>query len=62
MKNLKQKSFIAKKRDASQEKNQKEQVYERLRNWIIYTELKPGTLLNERELASKFGISRTPLR
>lgn len=62
MKNSKQKSFTAKKRDTSQEKDQKEQVYERLKNGIIFTELQPGTLLNERELASKFGISRTPLR
>ena len=62
MKNAKQISFVAKKRGASQEKNQKEQAYERLKDWIIFTELQPGTLLNERELAIKFGISRTPLR
>jgi len=47
---------------ASQAKSQKEQVYECLKDWIIYTELKPGTPLNERELAERFGISRTPLR
>ncbi len=62
MKNAKQISLITKKRGTSQEKNQKEQVYERLKNWIIFTELQPGTLLNEREFAIKFGISRTPLR
>ncbi len=62
MKNTKSPPFIKKKRGVSQEKNQKEQIYECLKNSIIYTELKPGTLLNERELAIKFGISRTPLR
>lgn len=40
----------------------KKRAYESLKNWIIYTELKPGTPLNERELADKLGISRTPLR
>ena len=40
----------------------KERAYECLKEWIIYSELKPGTLLNERELAERFGISRTPLR
>jgi len=62
MKNTKQISFVTKKRGARQEKNQKEKVYERLKSWIIFTELQPGALLNERELAIKFGISRTPLR
>jgi len=40
----------------------KERIYRRLRDWIIYSELSPGTALNERELAEKLGISRTPLR
>ncbi len=40
----------------------KERVYQCLKEWIIYSELKPGTPLNERELAQRFGISRTPLR
>lgn len=40
----------------------KERAYESLKNWIIYSKLKPGTPLNERELSEKLGISRTPLR
>lgn len=40
----------------------KEHAYECLKNWIIYSEIKPGTPLRERELAERFGISRTPLR
>lgn len=40
----------------------KERAYEYLKEWIIYSELKPGTPLPERELAERFGISRTPLR
>jgi DNA-binding GntR family transcriptional regulator len=40
----------------------KEDKYRRLRDWIIYSELSPGTALNERDLAQKLGISRTPLR
>ena len=38
----------------------KEQAHERLKEWIIYSEFKPGTVLNERELAECLGISRTP--
>lgn len=62
MKNAQLLTSIAKKRGVNQEKNQKDQVYERLKNWIIFTELKPDSPLNERELAISFGISRTPLR
>ncbi len=40
----------------------KERAYERLKELIIYSELKPGAALPERELAERFGISRTPLR
>lgn len=40
----------------------KEQAYQSLKEWIIYSELKPGDPLNERDLAESFGISRTPLR
>ncbi|MBW2057362.1 MAG: GntR family transcriptional regulator [Deltaproteobacteria bacterium] len=42
--------------------SQKQEAYESLKNWIIYTDLRPGTPLKERELAKLFGISRTPLR
>lgn len=62
MKNVKPLTPVVNKHGASQEKNQKELVYEALRNWIMYADFKPGTLLSERELAKKFGISRTPLR
>ncbi len=50
--------FIRKERPATP----KEQAYERLKEWIIYSEFKPGTVLSERELAECLGISRTPLR
>jgi DNA-binding GntR family transcriptional regulator len=37
-------------------------IYTCLRDWILYTTLKPGQKLNERNLAERFGVSRTPLR
>ncbi|ABC24525.1 GntR family transcriptional regulator [Rhodospirillum rubrum] len=40
----------------------KEQAYRRLRDWIIYSELRPGSAIKERELAERLGVSRTPLR
>ncbi len=49
-------------RKSEDQKTPKETVYECLKNWIIFTEFKPGTPLNERDLARQFGISRTPLR
>lgn len=38
------------------------QVYAALRSDILNSKYKSGVLLNERELASAFGISRTPVR
>jgi DNA-binding GntR family transcriptional regulator len=38
------------------------QVYDLLRLKIIFSELPPGTKINEHELASRLGISRTPVR
>lgn len=40
----------------------KEKAYQSIKEWILYTKIKPGTLLNERDLAKELGISRTPLR
>lgn len=40
----------------------KEKVYNQLKQAIIKNELKPGEVLNERFLADKLGISRTPIR
>lgn len=40
----------------------KEKVYNELKQAIIKNELKPGEVLNERSLANKLGISRTPIR
>lgn len=37
-------------------------IYTCLRDWILYTTLKPEQKLNERDLAEQFGVSRTPLR
>jgi DNA-binding GntR family transcriptional regulator len=39
-----------------------ELAYERLREAILTTRLKPGTPISENELASAIGISRTPIR
>lgn len=40
----------------------KEKIYEEIKTAIINQVLKPGEQLNERALAEKLGISRTPLR
>jgi len=37
-------------------------IYNTLRNRIIYLDYAPGFMLKEQELAKEFGISRTPLR
>ena len=38
------------------------EIYNTLRERIIYIEYEPGTVLNEQTLATEFNISRTPLR
>ena len=40
----------------------KKDIYECLKNWIIYSDLKPGEPIKERTLSCLFSISRTPLR
>lgn len=42
--------------------NLSEKIYEILKNQIINEELKPGERLLDDKLASKFGVSRTPIR
>lgn len=37
-------------------------IYNKLRERIIYLTYEPGTILKEQELAKEFGVSRTPLR
>jgi GntR family transcriptional regulator, rspAB operon transcriptional repressor len=39
-----------------------DEIYDRLRRMIIALELGPGEALNEKELCTRFGVSRTPLR
>jgi DNA-binding GntR family transcriptional regulator len=39
-----------------------EQVYEQLREDILYGDLPPGTRLNVKDLAERFGVSPTPVR
>ncbi len=39
-----------------------EEVYQRLRQWIIEGQLPPDTRLRDKELAETFGVSRTPIR
>jgi len=38
------------------------QIYETIRNRILYFEYPPGQILNEKVLAEEFGMSRTPIR
>jgi len=40
----------------------REQVYRRLRTWIIEGVLKPGEVLRDQTLAESLGVSRTPVR
>lgn len=37
-------------------------VYQTLKNAIQYLALMPGSTINEQELASELGVSRTPIR
>jgi len=38
------------------------EIYEQLRERILYIEYEPGCILNEQKLAKEFDVSRTPLR
>lgn len=38
------------------------EIYDKLRERILYIEYEPGCILNEQKLAKEFGVSRTPLR
>jgi DNA-binding GntR family transcriptional regulator len=40
----------------------REIAYDKLRSRIIHMELRPGDVLNDRQLAEEMGISRTPVR
>lgn len=40
----------------------REDIYRTIRDRIIFLEYPPGRILNEKELAAEFGVSRTPLR
>ena len=42
--------------------NIQEQVYEALKNDILYGVLEPGTQLKETELAEYYSVSRSPIR
>lgn len=43
-------------------KSLREQVYDHLRHLMSRGEIQPGAFLNQEELASRLGVSRTPLR
>lgn len=45
-----------------EDKSKKEQIYEYLKQEIISNELKPGTVLVERQICAAKNISRTPVR
>jgi DNA-binding GntR family transcriptional regulator len=40
----------------------RDQVYQSLKTAIVILELEPGQRVNDNELASRFGVSRTPVR
>lgn len=42
--------------------NTSEQIYEQLRDEIMFLEILPGEFISETETASRFGVSRTPIR
>ncbi len=42
--------------------NNSEQVYEILKEEMMFLELAPGSVISEIEMASRFGVSRTPIR
>lgn len=44
------------------ERTDANQVYRQIRDAILTGRFKPGAYLRERELAAKFGVSRTPVR
>lgn len=46
----------------SPKKNLKVQAYSILKNKIVQCEYKPGSMLNEAQLAEELGFSRTPIR
>ena len=46
----------------SKHRMKKHEIYLEMRSRICLLDYRPGTRLNERELASEFGISRTPMR
>jgi DNA-binding GntR family transcriptional regulator len=43
-------------------KNLKEQVFDELKNRILYAKLSPGVKISDNEVAREMGISRTPVR
>ena len=45
-----------------QRKTLGDSIYAHLRNEIISLRLKPGEMIYENEVASNFGVSRTPVR
>ena len=54
--------FPADEDQQSAGKLNKHEIYLELRRRICLLDYQPGSRLNERELASEFGVSRTPLR
>jgi DNA-binding GntR family transcriptional regulator len=62
-------SILSERRGPSSESDKKlagkvskQEIYFELRRRICLLDYQPGSRLNERELASEFGVSRTPLR
>jgi DNA-binding GntR family transcriptional regulator len=47
---------------ADKERSEVERVYYLIRDWMIASELPPGSFLSEPEIAERCGTSRTPIR
>ncbi|MGL5191467.1 MAG: GntR family transcriptional regulator, partial [Cetobacterium sp.] len=43
-------------------KNNTENIYEELKEKIMNLEYKPGQVITEQEISTKYGVSRTPSR
>jgi len=53
---------VLKRSRLDRQENVPRQIYEMLRTQILSTELPPGSSINERYLAERLGVSRTPIR
>lgn len=48
--------------DSHRRRSHSDEIYEDLRGLIVTLEFQPGTALSEKDLCTRFGVSRTPVR